>query len=462
MAVMERNIRRILSIVIFMGITVSMLYGLAHVMEVKTPHNTYKPFFEEAEQIDVLMFGSSHMACDVSPMYLWNKYGITSYNLGNSGEPMAVTYWEMEMAFDYCQPKVVIVDAWGLDGVMKYNGEGENDSHLSFDAFPISKTKIKAVNDLIDNKKIRLEYLFNVGLYHNRWDRLSQADFVVEPSRQKGTWAYGSEDRFFAPSPQTQNAIVYEPLIPEKEPVGMQYLRKIAKLCDLKDIKLIVVNNPYVCDTERQKYANYIFEILENEYNATVINFLQMNSVIDLAVDMMDSEHTNTSGMNKISDYLGNYMIKNYMLQDHRLDEAYLNWDEDYKDFLLLKDQTFFACTEAKNILTLLHDEDYSCEIRVCSDSAIYDDDQYLILFNNICREHIYDDSKEFSSDLLNPLKKANQAFETNEEYYLKFNSETKEFSELIGDEIEDEIIDNIQIIVTNNITDKEVLSLRR
>ena len=96
---MKNILAKIISILLFLTVLVATLLGISNVVQPKQHINTYRPFFDEANEIDVLLFGTSHMACDVSPMYLWNKYGITAYNFGNSAEPIPVTYWEMKMAF---------------------------------------------------------------------------------------------------------------------------------------------------------------------------------------------------------------------------------------------------------------------------------------------------------------------------------------------------------------------------
>lgn len=46
----------------------------------KWSHKQYDPFFENDQVFDVLFFGSSHVNYGVSPLDLYQNYGITSYN----------------------------------------------------------------------------------------------------------------------------------------------------------------------------------------------------------------------------------------------------------------------------------------------------------------------------------------------------------------------------------------------
>ena len=369
-------------------------------------------------------------------MYLWKHYGITSYNFGNSGEPMPVTYWQMRMALDYCTPKVVVVDVFSCDGDVLYNDEKNNNSHLSFDYYPLSITKIKAVHDLIKDRDIELEYIFNLSLYHNRWDELEKKDFKYKASEQKGTWAYGSEESYFIPCRLEQQKIVSDTADVDDELADQTYIKKIIEFCLERRIPLILTHNPYVCYEERQKYANSVGKIAK-EFDIPYLNFVQMDSVIDFQTDMMDWSHTNPSGMNKISDYIGNYIVNNYEIEDHRKDEYYDNWNNDYLNFLDLKNSTIIDCEDGKSLLELLHDDDYSCFIYINGESILAEDEQLKRLLNNINRRHIYSSDASLKSENINELELVDVAFEQKKDYFLAINSIDGDVYESLGDNVE-------------------------
>lgn len=98
----------ILRIMIFVIAFLAIFTKVQKTLENKYSYEKYKPFFDEQQQFDVLFFGSSHILTAMSPMDLWNEYGITSYNFANSNERLATTFWVMKNAFNYNKPKMVV------------------------------------------------------------------------------------------------------------------------------------------------------------------------------------------------------------------------------------------------------------------------------------------------------------------------------------------------------------------
>ena len=87
-------------------------------------------------------------------MELWNDYGITSYNFGNHDAQLPTTYWVMKNVFDYQKPKCVVIDGHYLEFNRKTSATNFMNVHIALDTFPISKTKINAVMDLLDDPEL--------------------------------------------------------------------------------------------------------------------------------------------------------------------------------------------------------------------------------------------------------------------------------------------------------------------
>ena len=65
------NIRHILSSAAFFAVLLLLLAGLSRVFEYKGSREKLNPFFERADQLDVLFFGDSHAYSAIYPMELW-------------------------------------------------------------------------------------------------------------------------------------------------------------------------------------------------------------------------------------------------------------------------------------------------------------------------------------------------------------------------------------------------------
>ena len=140
---------RIIGCAVTLLLTACLLFSLTELTENKGSDNKYHDFFRDREY-DFLFMGTSHMVNGVFPMELWKEYGITSYNCGGTSNQLATTYWVMENALDYVNPKVVVIDCLNLSADMKYSSVFSH-VHYSLDAFPLSLTKIRAVWDLLDD-----------------------------------------------------------------------------------------------------------------------------------------------------------------------------------------------------------------------------------------------------------------------------------------------------------------------
>ena len=64
----------------------------------------------------------------------------------------------------------MVIDLYAVDGDSKVN---EQYLHNFTDAMPFSMLKVKMVQDLLEPGK-RMEYLFNLSLYHSRWEELTR------------------------------------------------------------------------------------------------------------------------------------------------------------------------------------------------------------------------------------------------------------------------------------------------
>ena len=116
------RIKKISASIIFLLILIFIISKADQLLERKYSYSKYADFYEQDEDFDVLFFGTSHMLNAVSPMELWNDYGIVSYNMANYSETICTNYWQLISALEHTTPKVVVVDLLALDNDSKING----------------------------------------------------------------------------------------------------------------------------------------------------------------------------------------------------------------------------------------------------------------------------------------------------------------------------------------------------
>lgn len=79
--------------------------------------------------------------------------------MSGHGNHIPVSYWMLKLALEQVSPKLVVVDTYNLAKVDKVGSVKQ--LHDAVDHFPLSKTKIEMVNDLLKTEEERGEFYWN-------------------------------------------------------------------------------------------------------------------------------------------------------------------------------------------------------------------------------------------------------------------------------------------------------------
>lgn len=414
---MER-LERIGCSVCFFALLVAAIMLTTHVLEYKESTEKFGLFLEDPSQYDVLFLGNSHMADAAYPMELWKDYGITSYNLGNGGNTMAMTYWILMSAFELgADPTAIVldVDDVGLWGKTEKN---EGTLHTAVDFLPLSRSKLALIKDLVIDepafKGLEWEFIFTLGKYHDRWQEVT-----LDELRRKKNLDKGSQVMIGVAVPREYE--VYDAFQwMDDERVGYDYLKRIIDECRDRDIGLLLVRLPFPASEFEQERVSGVWNVARN-YDVEYIDFLGMDSAVDYRTDCYDSNsHLNPSGARKISDYLGQVLVERYGVQDRRGDADCALWNVESDEYTDRKLEFIRREESVYSALMLLHDSEFSAIISVRRDSPLYGDEQLLRLMQNIAREHLLGDEVYYTwADSLMPLAQLNRAAEHGAPYFV-------------------------------------------
>lgn len=378
---MIKWVKNVFSIIIFIGITVFLLGKLTDIMENKESQGRLNGFFQEKNDIDVLLFGSSHIRHGIFPMELYRDYGIISYNLAGNGDTIPVSYWKLLMALDYKQPKVVIMDICDLWPGIKTSAVGIGQVHTSMDAFPLSYHKYLAATDLFEDPKEQMEIIWNYSTYHTRWTELSESDFDInyDSSLCKGALPLNAHTERVATVDNTpDDALVYDEM-------SYEYLCRMIELCQDRGIEILLVNSGYDVNKTSQLFADSI-PALAQKYDVNYVDFTSLD-LINFSTDLHSTgqnTHVNSSGARKLTNFIGVYLTDHYSLPDKRLDQDYSDWNESYEEYIQYK---VFNIDEQELLLvelTMLSDVDFDIVIYVKEDSELLKNDTIIALLKNI------------------------------------------------------------------------------
>ncbi|MCM1155633.1 MAG: hypothetical protein NC314_02420 [Roseburia sp.] len=384
----KRKIKILTGCIVTAGLTIIFIRYSADLLRQPNRDDIYTFFEDQKEDYEVLFFGSSHVKYGISPMELWHDYGIVSYNMGIESQVLPTTYWQMENILEYSTPKLVVIDCYYLSELHKINER----AHNSLDIFPLSRTKINAVFDLLKNEETELthmEFLWDYSFYHNSWNELEMSDFVQNNTSRKGA-GYIVEIE----TGHEMTEIPGESKL-EEDMIGVEYLKRMIEDCQNRGIDVLLTYLPFPAGELPQKEANTVYDIAAR-YGVNYINFLDMD-LLNYDTDCSDDNHINLSGCRKVTDYLGKYIMEHYDVADQRGNDAYSIWHADYADYhnkMILEIQRLESLDYR---LLYLFDKDFLAFIEIY-DPEIWDNDYYVNLFENlgINRENITKDTDFF------------------------------------------------------------------
>lgn len=414
----KESIIKIIKVLVFCTILVCIVNVTSGIMERKTAVSRIGLLFDEADDVDVLFFGTSHVRYSLLPMELWHCHGITSHNIGGSFATQAEDYWSLVNILDYTEPKLVVIDCEKISADRKVPNASH--MHTQLDAIPMSANKLRMIDDLMDNWNDKLQFIWKFALYHNRWQELTEEDFrekdLYYDKINRGSEPHGDKISVPASYPQLDKSDKLE----NTDTTGIEYLRKSIEECQSRGIDVLLTYLPFPADEEKQREANTTYDIA-NEYGIKYINFLDLD-VVNYDTDCRDiNSHLNLSGAYKVTDYMGDYLMENYELADHREDPAYSSWNDNYESYTRSKIDTIKSQTGLEAYLISLADDDLSCCVYIDEEAVVFQNNEMTALIENL---------SQYVS-----LEKLNEAVQSGSSYFLIVDNSEQTVYESVGGE---------------------------
>ncbi len=386
----------VLRIIAFLILLCMVLVYLNHVFRFKYGDGIAQldTFYELDENtVDVLVLGSSHAFVNINNGVLWDEYGIASFDLGASSQPMWNSYYYLKEALKTQTPELIVLEGFTLAfGDLEYS----EDASIIKSTFGLrwSPDKVNAIKISTPEEDLN-SVLLTYGQYHSRYSELNRGDFLwsediqVETTRRTHYRHWKGQCLFNTSVPQTvhdvTNITERDPIV-EKEEV---YYRKIIELAQENNIPIIVVIVPYVVEDHHQRCFNRGADIAK-EYNVEFLN-CNMNTYetgVNYNTDYIDIVHMNVDGSRKFSLFLGEYLKEHYVISDRRGNAKYDSWQKNaeytsqfYNDYVLQSNK------DVDTLGQLLKNDEYNLMISV-DGSCNTSDENLRPLFDSLDIEY--------------------------------------------------------------------------
>lgn len=317
-----------------------------------------KGFYAEPDDsLDFVFIGSSQLYADIAPNVLFSEYGITSYDFCANEQPLWISYYYMKEALKHQSPKAIVLDVFTVYGDT-YEDNGVN--HINLDDLPWNLNKLEAIRNGVKPEE-RMEFYFELIRYHDTWAQLDKNKikntFYHEKNVYKGYSPFVVAHDYESQAKSEVLAQKERQPIPER---ALVWLDKIVRLTRKEDVDLILIKTPNG-SAERQMLYNSVEDYAKKEN----VPFLNMNTIFDWEA------HINILQAEKVTKYLGEYLLDKYEVTDKRTDEKFASWHEDSRYFYHKKDKCrLISTTDALSYMTYLKDTETIKMIAVKCDSA--------------------------------------------------------------------------------------------
>ncbi|MBQ7148464.1 MAG: SGNH/GDSL hydrolase family protein [Pseudobutyrivibrio sp.] len=272
-------------------------------------------YYDDPTDHNVVFIGDCELYENISPVYLWENFGINSYVRGSAQQLIWQSYYLAEETIKLEHPDAIVFNVLS----MKYN-EPQNEAYnrMSIDGMRWSKSKIDDINASMTEDEKFIEYVFPILRYHSRWSDLNSEDVKYLFHRDKVSFN-GYYMRVDVKPAED---------VPEGRPLSdysfgenaYTYLDKLTKLCKDNDVQLILVKAPTLYPYWYEQWDQQISEYAEKN-DLPYINFLELQDEmgIDWTKDTYDGGlHLNLSGAEKMSQYFGTVLTEEYNIPDRR------------------------------------------------------------------------------------------------------------------------------------------------
>lgn len=311
--------KKIIKVIIFLILLNMIFLTIAYTLLPKENGYNSIDYFKNNNQLDVIWLGPSTTYFAISPMYIWNKFGITSYNNAHNDQRLT-TYFLLNDIKKY-NPKVIFFDITTITDnsfpIENNWGKQIYQWHLSF------ITRYKYIQYTKGNYKDIL-YYFIMNQFHSRWKELTEKDFI---NNRLTYYLLGSNPNFIRQAQEVNLVNTGEYSFSEE---SINIINKIAQF--VKDNKLNVIFWCPPTTTQHRYERSFLFEQLIAPYNITYINFnkLWKEIALDYKNDFFDINHVNVYGGEKVSDYLIKYAMEKYTISSHHNSSKYDEWNKNY------------------------------------------------------------------------------------------------------------------------------------
>lgn len=419
---MSKKIKTLLRTVVFVLLFCLLLF---YVQDILTPDHDWPNISrrttkglagyqrEPKNTIEIVWAGTSHMMYGVSPMEIYRRTGIASYNLGSIGQNLPETYYLLKLAFERQSPSIVVIDSSSLYmNEQRANARGIWQEMI--DCIPWSQIDNKVDMALgyagLNDKQNDIEYVltrvFPIMRYHADYTKINKLSFLDlhldQLYQRKGFTTEAKMNPFNTSKAKAVDKLLVNefentetnepnPVIAEDLNFNLEWLNKILDLCKANDCELVLTKIPVHATTKYKGYwsleKHNLLQKTADELGIAFVDLVFEEGVgMDWSADVTDTAaHMNYHGAMKVSAFLADWLKEHYDTEAMSKGYDKQSWDKqlEYYDW----EMAFFEqemITDPVKYLESLEPFNYTLFVSVSGDVTSHWTDEAQAVFSRV------------------------------------------------------------------------------
>lgn len=183
------------------------------------------------------------------------------------------------------------------------------------------------------SKTERIEFFFPFIRYHSRWNSLKKEDFHYSLNGMKGGSTYSGYLKTVNDVSESYSLTSCRTELPDYLQTSLE---ELLDYCDKEQIKILFVTAP---QSKNDEYLLGLYNSVNDLVSLRgypVLNMMEhINEIgLDFTKDYYNANHTNVHGAIKTTEYLSQYLIKNYGFKSKKGNLNYKEWELAYEKYL--------------------------------------------------------------------------------------------------------------------------------
>lgn len=290
---MNKKLKKIITVVLCLCLTLGTYFYIGRIVTPKDMSDSGSALYfngmgflaEPKNSLDLVVYGNSDVYSGFSPAVLMDKFGYNSYASGRARQNVENINDLLKKTLQKQDPKLVILET---DCFFEESSGGTGDFNVFLPPF----------------------------IYHSRWKEIKLRDFYKSPNREhsidvnkgyiKSNLVYESDyHEDYMGDPNQEAAEITES--------NKKHIAEFIKTCHKDNIEVLLVElpSPYSWDYSKHNAVKALAE--EHDVTFIDMNIGRDSYGLNPKTDFRDNgNHLNHSGATKATEYLGEYIKKNY------------------------------------------------------------------------------------------------------------------------------------------------------